>query len=134
VSVESHGGDDASWGKLLTDPPELSGSPTSRVIWEQVGRMDEGVKILHIQYLRYLSQYLTCCKILRHGASGFTSHPKEGVLQIVIALQNPSPRPGLNLQPLGSVASTLTTTPLRWHSSRVNRKDTEYRDKSQQNA
>jgi hypothetical protein len=45
--VESHG-DDASWGKLLTHPPELSGSPTSRDIWEQVGGMDEGVRILYI--------------------------------------------------------------------------------------
>jgi hypothetical protein len=26
------------------------------------------------------------------GPSGFTSHPKEGVLRIVIALKNPSPR------------------------------------------
>jgi hypothetical protein len=25
---------------------------------------------------------LTCCKILRHGAFGFISPPKEGVLQI----------------------------------------------------
>jgi hypothetical protein len=28
---------------------------------------------------------LTCCKILRHGTSGFTSHPKEDVLWIFIA-------------------------------------------------
>jgi hypothetical protein len=34
VSVESHGDDDAGWGKLLTHPPELSVNPTSRVIWE----------------------------------------------------------------------------------------------------
>jgi hypothetical protein len=29
---------------------------------------------------------LTCRKILRHGASGFTFPPKEGVQQIFIAL------------------------------------------------
>jgi hypothetical protein len=32
----------------LTCPPELSGSPTSRDIWELVGGMDEGVRILNI--------------------------------------------------------------------------------------
>jgi hypothetical protein len=30
---------------------------------------------------------LTCRKMLRHGASGFTSPPKEGVLRISIALK-----------------------------------------------
>jgi hypothetical protein len=65
------------------------------------------------QYLRYVSGSLTCHKVLRHGASGFTSHPKEGVLRIFIALKNPSPRPGLNPRPLGPVASKLTTTPPR---------------------
>jgi hypothetical protein len=34
---------------------------------------------------------LKCRKILRHGKSGFTFHPKEGVLWICIALKNPSP-------------------------------------------
>jgi hypothetical protein len=33
------------------------------------------------------------------------------VLQIFITLKNPSPWLGLNPQPLGPVASTLTTTP-----------------------
>jgi hypothetical protein len=28
-------------GNLLTRPPELSGSPTSRDIWERVGGMEE---------------------------------------------------------------------------------------------
>jgi hypothetical protein len=49
MGMESHGDDDdTGWGKLLTHPPQLSGSPTSRVIWEQVGGMDEGVRILRI--------------------------------------------------------------------------------------
>jgi hypothetical protein len=56
---------------------------------------------------------LTCRKNLRHGASGFTSHPKGGVLRIVIAIKNPSLRPGLNPRLLGPVASTLTITPPR---------------------
>jgi hypothetical protein len=65
------------------------------------------------QYLKNLKGPLTCRKILRNGTSGFTSHPKEGVLRIFIALKNPSTRPGLNPRPLGPVASTLTTTPPR---------------------
>jgi hypothetical protein len=48
VGVKSHGGDDAGKGKLLTHPPELSGISTSRDIWEQVGEMDEDVRILRI--------------------------------------------------------------------------------------
>jgi hypothetical protein len=52
-------------------------------------------------------------KILRHGTSGFSSHPKEDVLRIFIALRNPSPRPALNPRTLGPVASTLITTPPR---------------------
>jgi hypothetical protein len=38
---------------------------------------------------------------------------EESVLRIFIALENPSPWPGSNLQTLGPVASTLTTTPPR---------------------
>jgi hypothetical protein len=77
----------------------------------QVGGMVEGVWILPTQYLRYLKGPLTCRKILQHGTSGFTSHPKESVLQIFIALKNPSPRPGLNPWPLGPVASTPLRRP-----------------------
>jgi hypothetical protein len=51
VSMEGHGGDETSWGKLLTHPPELSGNPTSRDIWEWVGGMHKGVGNLHYQYL-----------------------------------------------------------------------------------
>jgi hypothetical protein len=106
------------WWCQLGITPDLS----TRALWQsnqqrhlrQGGGMDKGVRILPIQYLRYLKGSLTCCKILRHGTSSFTSHPKEGVLWISIALKNPSPRPGLNLQPLGPVASTLTTTLPTW--------------------
>jgi hypothetical protein len=65
------------------------------------------------QYLKYLKGSLTCCKTLRHGASGFSSHSKEVVRRILNALESPSPRPCLSPRPLGPVASTLTTTPLR---------------------
>jgi hypothetical protein len=65
------------------------------------------------QYLRYLNGSSTCRKVLRHGTSRFTFHPKEGVLRIFIAFKNLSPRLGLNQRPLGPVPSTLTTTPQR---------------------
>jgi hypothetical protein len=45
---------------------------------------------------------LKCRKILRHGTSGFTSHPKEGVLLVFIALKNPSSWPSSNQRPFGS--------------------------------
>jgi hypothetical protein len=80
---------------------------------ERVGGMDEGMRILHIQYLRYVNGSFTCRKMLRHGTSGLTSPPKEGMLRNFIALKNPSRQPGLNLRPLGPVASTLTITPPR---------------------
>jgi hypothetical protein len=38
----------AGWGKLLTRPPELSDSPTSRDILERVGEMHEESRILYI--------------------------------------------------------------------------------------
>jgi hypothetical protein len=68
-------------------------------------------------YLRYVNRSLICRKILQHGAYGFTSHPKEGMLWIFVALKNPSPQPGLNPRPLGPVESTLTTTPPRQQCS-----------------
>jgi hypothetical protein len=58
------------------------------------------------------------------GPSGFTSHPKEGVLRIFVALKILSPRPGLKTRPSGPVASTLTTTPpKRWLYSLANHAD-----------
>jgi hypothetical protein len=42
VSVASHGGNDAGWGKLLTRPPELSSNSTNRDIWKRVGGVEEG--------------------------------------------------------------------------------------------
>jgi hypothetical protein len=79
----------------------------------EIRRNYEGMIISHIQYLWYVNGSFTCRKILRRSTSGFTSHPKQGVLRIFIALKNPSPRPGLNPRPLSPVASTLITTPPR---------------------
>jgi hypothetical protein len=99
---------DNSWlahhSSLAVLPSETSGAS------RRSGRRS---KNFAYQYLKYIKGYLTCRKILRHGANGFTSHPKEGVLRIFIALKNPSPRPSLNPRPLSQVANTLTTTPPR---------------------
>jgi hypothetical protein len=78
------------WTHVGTTPD----SPT-RALWQsyqqrhmgQVGGMDEGVRILPISIWNTSKDLLTCSKILRHGTSGFTSHPKEGVLRIFIALK-----------------------------------------------
>jgi hypothetical protein len=67
--------------------------------------MDEGVRIFACQYLKYLKGSLTCRKILRHGASGFTSQPKEGVLQIFIALKKSIASAGFDPATLGSSGS-----------------------------
>jgi hypothetical protein len=105
------------WCQLGTTPDSSTGahwqSYQQRHL-ERVGGMDETMIILHIRYLSYVNGPFTCSKFLQHGTSGSTSHPKEGVLRIFIALKNPSPQLSLNLQPLGPVASTLTTTPQRW--------------------
>jgi hypothetical protein len=85
---------------------------------ERVGGMDEGMRISRIHYLWYVNGYFTCRKILRPGTSGFTSHAKEGVLQIL------SP---LNFHRHGQVWTrepwvqwqTLTTTPPRRHDTRI---------------
>jgi hypothetical protein len=45
---------------------------------------------------------LTCRKILRHGADGFTSPSNEGVLRTFIALKNPSPLARFEHANLGS--------------------------------
>jgi hypothetical protein len=59
-----------------------------------------------------MNQNFTLQCIFVH-TSGFTSHPKEDVLRIFIALKNPSPRPDMNPRTLGPMASTPTNTPPR---------------------
>jgi hypothetical protein len=43
------------------------------------------------------SDFFAYSKLLQHGATGFTSPPKEGILRIFITLKNPLLRLGLNL-------------------------------------
>jgi hypothetical protein len=70
------------WWFQLGIMPDLS----TRALWQsyhlrQIGGMDEGVRIVSYQYLKDLKWSLTCHKILCHGTSSFTSHPKDGVLR-----------------------------------------------------
>jgi hypothetical protein len=57
------------------------------------------------------------CKVLLHAEKFFGMGPpallsiRRKVLQIFIAIKNPSRLPGLNPDPLGPVTSTLNTTP-----------------------
>jgi hypothetical protein len=66
-------------------------------------------------FLSYLYSSFTCCKILQHGASGFSSHLKEKVQWIIIALKNQLPWPGLNLRTLGPIARTKQSSPATCH-------------------
>jgi hypothetical protein len=100
--------------RLLTRPPELSGNPTNSnlVASRRNGRKEWWIWLYEI-FCSYLQVIFTCRKILRHGASVFTSSSKECVLWIFIALKYPSPRPGSNPRTLDLMRSTLTITPPR---------------------
>jgi hypothetical protein len=99
--------------RALWQPPVLSGCPISRDISRASRRMGEGNENLVYASPWDFKRSLTCRKILQRGTCGFTSHPKEVVMRIFIALINPSLWPGSNPRPLGPVASTLTTRPPR---------------------
>jgi hypothetical protein len=101
---------------LLTRIPELFGNPIKTVIWEQLGGTDKRSVFPCNHFCSHLHVTFFTCRKIWHSASGFTFHPKKGVLRIFIALKHPLPRLGLNLRPLRPVASTLTTTqPRRLH-------------------
>jgi hypothetical protein len=59
------------------------------VIWYHTGGTGEGND--EFGFVEYICSYwqaiFTCSKILRHGDSGFSSPPKEGVLWMFIALK-----------------------------------------------
>jgi hypothetical protein len=99
--------------RALWQPQVVSGGPVSWDISGASRRVEEGNENVVYQSPKDFKKSSTCRKILWHWTSGFTSHPKDGVLRIFIALKNPTPWPGSNLWPLGQVASTLTTTRLR---------------------
>jgi hypothetical protein len=111
MSMENHGGmmstEEHSW--LVYQSP-LAILPA--VIWQQAGGMDERNENLALRStcVHICKWYCIYRKILRHGTSGFTSLPKEGVLRICIALNIYRPRPGSNPWTLGPAGSMLTIT------------------------
>jgi hypothetical protein len=69
-------------------------------------RMSEGDENLVYPSPWDFKRSLTFRKILRHGTSGFTSSPKEGVLRNFIALKNPLLWPSSKPRPLCPVFIT----------------------------
>jgi hypothetical protein len=57
--------------------------------------------------------FLTCRKILRHGAAGFPSAQRNECCSFLLPLEIHRPRPNLNLRIFGPMASTLIITPPR---------------------
>jgi hypothetical protein len=70
--------------RALWKPPVLSGGPTIRDISGASGRVGEENENLVYPSPWDFKIYFTCRKILRHGTSGFISHPKEGMLPLKV--------------------------------------------------
>jgi hypothetical protein len=98
---------------------------SSRALWQSYQQspsnkqeeLAKGIMNIALRSILFIliKLFYTCLKILRHGASGFTSPQKESVLRIFIALKNSSLQPGLDPWTLGRFSSTLTITPPRRH-------------------
>jgi hypothetical protein len=77
------------WQGKTNFPPELSGNTTSTHLvanQEEPGNINDefGLQNIYIHTTKWL---FTCRKILQHGADGFTSPAKEGMLRIFITLK-----------------------------------------------
>jgi hypothetical protein len=83
-------------GKLLIFPLDLSGNPTSSHLVKKAGGTGKGNYEFGLAkcLCSHLEDFLTCRKILQHGANGFTSPLKEGMLPNFNTLKNPSPSAG----------------------------------------
>jgi hypothetical protein len=95
---------------LLVNLPEVSGSnPQRHLVAKEGGLGEKWLCIFPTKYLINTPQgSLTCRKILRYGADGFTSPPKETMLRIFYRL-----RPFFNPRFSCPMASTITTIPPR---------------------
>jgi hypothetical protein len=95
----------------------LTPNLTTRALWSspktplELQEMGEGNENLVYTSPWDFKSSFTCRKILWHGTSSFTSHPRGKCAADFIALKNQSPWPGLNPQPLCPMAVTPTTTP-----------------------
>jgi hypothetical protein len=86
---------------LLIFPPEFSSNPTISHV--ETKQQEPGKKIMNLAlrsiFVHSSKGFLTCRKILRNGAGGFTSIPKKSVMRILTALKIKRPRPGLTREP-----------------------------------
>jgi hypothetical protein len=85
----------------LNHPPELSSKYQQRHLVVKQNRAWQEMSVNFANEVS-LSHSLTCCNILRHGADGFTSRPKEVVLPIFISLKNTLSSAGFKPAKLGS--------------------------------
>jgi hypothetical protein len=111
MSMEDLGGisaEENSWfvhQSCLAIPPAESCSSKSG----GTGRRNDEFGLT--KYLFHTSKgFVTFRKILRHGANGFSSPSKKGVLR---TLKIYRPRPGSNPRTVGPMVSTLAITPPR---------------------
>jgi hypothetical protein len=77
-------------GNLFNRSPEFSGNHIgSHIVAKQEEQAKEIMNLaLGSIFVHTSKRFLTCCKILRHGADGFASTLNEGVLRIFMALKN----------------------------------------------
>jgi hypothetical protein len=71
--------------------------------------MNFSLLVILFIFSKVIFLHAVCCDL---GPTA--SLPKKGVLQIFIAVEILSGRPGLNPRTLGPVISMITITPLRW--------------------
>jgi hypothetical protein len=104
---------DLIWFLTFPDSWQITAGTPSSKSREKLGEFFP--LILLVKYFSHTPQgSLTCRKILRHGADGFTPPPKEVVLRISIALEKIHlPGPGLIPRTLGPMTSTIATRPPR---------------------
>jgi hypothetical protein len=98
--------------KLLIRPPELSGNPTSShlVASRRNGQKKWWISSCEVFLFILPKGFVTYRKMLRHGASSFTSLRRNACCGL-LSPTNPSPLPGLNPRTLDSMASMLALTP-----------------------
>jgi hypothetical protein len=116
MSMENHRGMISTGENLWFDNQrDLSGETTSsHLVAKQRNWAKEIINLaLRRVFVHTWKGFLTCRKILRHGANGFTSTPKEGVLRIIWPLKISCHWPGLKPQTVGLMARTLAFTPPR---------------------
>jgi hypothetical protein len=95
MSMQNYGGMILT-GELLIRTSKLYENPTSRQSVAKEGKLAKEIMnlILRSTFSHTSKVSLTCSKISRHGADGFTSAKKEGVLRIFMAFKNASPSAG----------------------------------------